>query len=180
MIQSSPYHWLSRTHQNRLFIFFFILTIILMVSLQLLGGPLTTDAAPAGIVSYEFASDLTTARQIVQSWGTAGLAYAGLSLGLDFLFMAAYPIAIGMGCVMVGRRWLPALGNLLAWGLLAAGLLDAVENIALIRVLLGAETELWPSLARWSAIPKFTLVAAGLLFVVLGALFKIIQRQPQA
>lgn len=179
MIQSSPYHWLSPTRQNRLFIFFFILTVILMAALQILDGPLRTDAAPNGIVSYEFAGDLITAQQIIQSWGIAGLAYAGLSLGLDFLFMAVYPIAIGLGCVMVGRRWLPALGNLLAWGLLAAGLLDAVENIALIQILLGAVTELWPTLARWSAIPKFTLVAAGLFFVLLGAVGKVIQRQPR-
>ncbi|MFQ5434212.1 MAG: hypothetical protein ACE5FD_04980 [Anaerolineae bacterium] len=176
MLAKSPYHWLTHQQQNRLFVFFFVLTLVVMAALQILGRPLTTDAAPAGIVSFELAGDLASARQMIASWGPDGGAYAGLNLGLDFLFMALYPVAIGLGCVLVGRTWLPFVGSLLAWGQLAAGLLDVVENASLIQVLLGANTEWWPGLARWCAIPKFSLVVLGLVFVLVGTAVKLVKR----
>jgi hypothetical protein len=43
-----------------------------------------------------------------------------------------------------------------------------VENYALIRVLLGSPSALWPAVARWCAIPKFLLVAAGLVYLLVG------------
>ena len=52
-----------------LFVFLFILTITLMVALNSLGQPLQTDAAPAGIISYEFAGDVDTAQEILDSMG---------------------------------------------------------------------------------------------------------------
>ena len=59
-------------------------------------------------------------------------------------------------------------GILLAWGQAAAGLLDALENYSLIRVLLGTRLEYWPIVARLSATGKFGLVALGLLYVILA------------
>lgn len=42
-----------------------------------------------------------------------------------------------------------------------AALLDALENIALLKMLRGFVVEPWPQIAQWSAVPKFILVAAG-------------------
>jgi hypothetical protein len=58
----------------------------------------------------------------------------------------------------------------LAWAQFAAALLDVVENYALIRVLLGTEQAIWPVIARWCAMPKFIIVALGLIYVIAGAL----------
>ena len=65
------------------------------------------------------------------------------------------------------------MGDALAWGQLAAGGLDALENLALLRVVGGAASEGWPALAAACAGPKFALVGAGfayLIWVVLASL----------
>jgi hypothetical protein len=175
MINRHPFRWLSEPSQKSVFWFLFVFTIVLLVSMQVLGAPLNTEAAPAGIVTFEFARTLTAAQVIMDSWGGEGQVYAGLNLGLDYLFMAAYGLAIGLGCVLVARglaervKFLTPVGVVLAWGSLLAALLDALENYALIRVLLGSTNELWPVVAYWCAVPKFIIVAIGLLYIILGA-----------
>jgi len=147
-------------------------TLALMVTLNALGAPLRTEAAPAGIVSFEFAGSLAAAQRMIESWGGTGPIYAGLNLGLDYLFLISYPLSIGLACVMVSRRLrargggFSKLGIGLAWGQGAAGLLDALENYSLIRVLLGTRIESWPLVARISATGKFCLVALGLSYVL--------------
>lgn len=166
-----PFEWISPTGQKKAFVPLVILTLVVMTSLQLLGDPLITEAAPAGIVSFEFAGNLAAAQEMVASWGPEGQIYAGLSLGLDYLFLVLYPSAIGLGCVLVAQRLPKQLnfwGFALAWAQLPAGVLDAVENFALIQVLLGADLELWPLAAWWCAAPKFLLVIAGLVFFLAG------------
>jgi len=168
-----PFEWLSIPAQKLSFIVLFVLTLVLMVGLQVLGGPLKTEAAPAGIVSFEFAGKLSVAQEMIESWGPRGQVYAGLNLGLDYLFLVAYASCIGLGCVLAARGLArQTLGALLAWGQLGAAFLDCVENYALIRVLLGSEREMWLVVARWCATPKFLIVAAGLLFVVIGAVVR--------
>ena len=171
-----PYGWVARESQSRVFASGAVLALALMAALQMLGAPLQTQPAPMGIVSFEFAGTLPRAQEILDSWGTTGQTYAGLNLGLDFLFLVSYGAAIGLGCVLVAQcvperlGWLRSLGVVLAWALIAAALLDAVENYALIQVLLGAQSGTWPALARWCAAPKFLIVGTGLLYLVAGAI----------
>jgi hypothetical protein len=177
MLDRHPFRWISEPSQKPAFWFLFIFTIVVIVCMQVLGSLLSTEVAPAGIVTFEFARTLSNAQAIITSWGTEGQAYAGLNLGLDYLFMAAYGLTIGLGCVLVARgladrvRLLTSLGVVLAWGALLAALLDALENYALIRLLLGSNNELWPPVAYWCAGPKFVLVALGLLYIIFGAVF---------
>ncbi len=179
-----PFEYLSDTAQKRLFAVLLMLTLAVMGGLQVFDVPLKTEAAPRGILSFEFAGNLTVARQIITSWGPKGAVYAGLSLGLDFLFLFSYAGAIGLGCVLAARSLsqhmepFSLLGAPLAWGQLCAALLDAAENVGLIQVLMGAESEIWPQLAFWCAIPKFLIVAAGLLYLVLSV-FLLVFRKPQ-
>lgn len=51
-------------------------------------------------------------------------------------------------------------GALLAWGQIVAALLDALENYALIQILLGTEQGLWAQVARWSAQNQLKLCSA--------------------
>ncbi|MEJ2750140.1 MAG: hypothetical protein P8183_19875 [Anaerolineae bacterium] len=172
----TPFDWITAEKQKPVFIFLVVLTIVVMGCLQIIGGPLVTDAAPQGIVSYEFAGDMPTAHAILDSWGARGQVFAGLSLGLDFLFLFAYAGSIGLGCVLAARVLAPQgrpiykIGIWLAWGVLLAAFLDYLENYALIRILLGSESSLWPTMARWCASAKFTLVGLGLLFVIIGGI----------
>ena len=182
MLLRHPFEWLTPSGQIRAFIFFFIISLLAMVSLQVTGAHLKTEASPSGILSFEFAGELAAAQNMVNSWGQRGRVYAGLNLGLDFLFLLVYAFAIGLGCVLVARCLSPGttffanLGLLIAWAQLAAALLDGVENYALIRVLFGTEMAVWPLIARWCAIPKFLIVGAGLIYVIVGTILAVVMK----
>jgi hypothetical protein len=156
------------------------LAVLTMLALQLLGAPLRTEASPAGIVSFELAGNIANSERILESWDPGAHVYAGLNLGLDFLFIDAYVGAIGMGCVLVGsmlgRRSHPlgAAGRYLAWAVVLAGVLDCVENYALIRLLLGSRQAWLAAAAQWCAVPKFLIVLAGLIYVALGLILSLL------
>ena len=176
-----PFEWIKETSQSRVFFFWLIVTVVVIVGMQLLGNPLITKAAPAGIVSFEFAGDVEKAQEIMASWRHELRVFAGLNLGLDYVFMIAYGGTIGLGCVLVAQQWkeeqtkLSLMGYLIAWGSIAAAVLDAIENYALIRILVGSLNEMWPIIAKWCAGLKFTLVGLGLLYILGGALFQFMQ-----
>ncbi|MFC2023842.1 hypothetical protein ACFLT5_03815 [Chloroflexota bacterium] len=182
MIVRHPFNWILEEAQNWVFASWSVLALVVMAALQVLGAPLQNPIAPLGIVSFEFAGTLARVQEILASWSTTGQIYAGLNLGLDYLFLVSYGAAIGLGCVLVARNLpqrlgrLRSLGIVLAWGLIAAALLDVLENYALIRLLLGAQSEQWPALAFWCAVPKFLLVGAGLAYIVAGAVAALFRR----
>jgi len=169
-----PFAWLSETAQKRAFLGVFVFTLAAMMCMNIIGHPLINEIAPQGIVSFEFAGTFDAAHRMMESWGPKGLISAGLSLGFDYLFLVVYSLCIALGCVLVARamqhrvKSLVKIGALLAWAQFLAAFLDAIENYALIRILLGANADLWPSLARLCAGPKFTIVTAGLLYIILG------------
>lgn len=173
--------WCRIEPKRRRYVFFILLvvTLIVMVGLQFIGASLQTEAAPSGIISYEFAGTLPAARVMIESWGSESRLSAGLSLGLDYLFLVAYSVTIALGCSIVAGNlhsrfgFLIHLGRFLAGAQFLAATLDALENYALIRVLLGSKNPVWPQVAYWSAGPKFVIVLLGILYVILGALITL-------
>ena len=148
------------------------LSLAMMLVLSSLDASLRTPLSPHGIVSFELAGDRETAARILEAWGSEGRTRAALSLRLDFLFLAAYAPGLALLCAAAADREraagsrLAAIGAALAWGQLAAGGFDAIENLALLRVLGASTPGAWPALAAACAWPKFALVAAGLLYVI--------------
>lgn len=173
---SHPYQWLSNKLQNRAFIVMLPLTLLAMFIEQVTGGPLKTDAAPSGIVSFELAGKLSLAQAMVQSWGQLGQVYAGLNLGFDFVYIITYVIAIGLGCVIVARRVFPSIGIILAWAMFAAGLFDCIENYNLIQILLGLGQETNAMLAQWCAMVKFTIIGLGLAYFFIGGAIVLVKK----
>lgn len=177
-----PFEWLSDSAQQRAFVPLLVLTLVVMMGLHGLGEPLKTEVAPRGILSLQFAGELAVAQRMVESWGPKDQVYAGLNLGLDYLFLVLYASAISLGCVLVGRSLSGRAGSLwpaaivLAWAQYGAALFDCVENYALIHVLLGAERAMWPAVARWCAVPKFLIVGAGLMYLLVGAILVVMVR----
>jgi hypothetical protein len=135
---------------------------------------LRTGEAPWGIVSFEVAGDAATAGRMLGSWDETARSYAAFSLGFDYLYLVVYSTTIALGClwaagVLAGvAPGLASLGVPLAWGQWLAALLDAVENWALAAMVFGAAAEPWPGVAWWCAVPKFVLVAAGILYTLAG------------
>jgi hypothetical protein len=158
------------------------LNILLMIVFSVTGAPLTTEAAPYGVVSFELAGTVEKADEILSSWDAAAQQRATFGLGLDFLFMVAYASTIAFGCgmaaqVLRGSGWpLAQWGNRLAWGAILAALLDVVENLSLTIVIFGTVTSPWPEIARWCAIFKFVLVFVGIVYVIYGGAVALVER----
>jgi len=138
MLNTHPYQRIPSKHRVAVFLSFLALTLVLMFVLLRIDVPLQTTAAPKGIVSYELAGSVNDAQLILDSWNPTVRLYAAFSLGLDYLYMPAYAIAIGLACAWAAELWskrrrsLAAIGVGLAWGLMVAALCDAVENVALV------------------------------------------------
>ena len=148
-----------------------VVTLGLLAVMRALDAPLLTSAAPYGIISFEVARTLASARTMLDSWGGSGAVWAGLSLGVDYLFLCSYALAIGLACTLLATTthgWRARLGNLLAWAQIVAALLDAAENFGLIQLLLGSQDGTWALLAWSCALPKFFLVCLGILYFIIA------------
>ena len=170
----SPFAWMTPLARRRSLWLVLPLNLLVMFCLQGIGHSLIhAPEAPRGILSFEFAGTFEQANRIIGAWLHPGARFAaGLSLGLDYLFMPLYATSIALCCVLVsagGAPWLERSGRWLAWAQFVAALLDAVENYALIQLLLGATGEGWPALAWYCAAVKFALVILGVAFVFLLA-----------
>jgi hypothetical protein len=158
------------------------LTLAIMLVMNQMGAPLTTEAAPAGIVSYELAGSVDQAQKILASWDISAREYAAFGLGFDYLFMVAYSLTIALGCVWGGavlmpRRWpLAGLAVPLAWGAWLAAVLDAVENLALTWMLFNMPASPWPELARICALFKFAFVLLGIVYILYALLAGLLSR----
>jgi hypothetical protein len=167
-----PFAWLGEEGQWRLFLLSLVLAIVTMVALNEQGRYLRTAEAPDGIVTFELIGNKAGAERIIASWGEKGRVVAGLNLGLDYLFMLIYAGGLSLGAAIAARRHArfslvrAGFGRVLAWAALLAGLLDAVENYALIRILLGAQGDFWPALSRSCARPKFAIVGVVMAYVL--------------
>ncbi len=178
-----PFESIPPDKRRAVFVPLFILTIAVMVTLNVTSTPLTTEAAPLGIISFEFAGDVSTAQAILDSWTLQAHVHAGFSLGFDFVFLILYSSAIACACAWVAsglRETTPSLasfGLLLAWGQWLAALLDGVENTGLWVTLSNGPSAAWLQIAWWCAAIKFTLVILGLLYAILGGIWTVIRKK---
>ncbi len=169
-----PLNALAARPGKGIFISLVAFTLLMMVVMNWLGGPLNTPAAPSGIVSFEIAGTLPNAQAMLDSWDGSAKVHAAFIQGLDFLFPMVYSTTVALGCLLAGgvlrsRRW-PAsgLGAPLAWGLWVAAAFDYVENIALVALLLGPAASPWPQIALVCASLKFGLLFLGLVYCFFG------------
>lgn len=168
-----PFKTMSKTTRARLFWTVLILNFVTQAALVYTGRYLQTDAAPAGIVSYEFAGDAATANAIIASW-EENRGHAWANLLIDFPFMVFYSCSIAIACIWAGevleaRRWrIHGLSVILAWLQWGAALLDAIENAGLIAFMSGGAQDPWPMVVWACAAIKFALVGLGLLYAALG------------
>lgn len=155
----------------------------LLLGMMLLDRSLQTPAAPHGIISLELAGSPATAQSILDSWSVSARIQAGISLGLDFFFLAAYAFTLSGICRKVAAH-LPACypcfkiaGGLLAGGAWLAGGLDGIENLALIGFLTGPGQAWQPVLAAGCAWPKFGLTALIFLYISLGGAVILVSKK---
>lgn len=179
-----PFQLLSAKVSRNLFLVLLVATLVVMYLLNLVSAPLTTPAAPLGIISYEFAGSVETARQILASWDASTQVHAGFALGFDYVYLLFYSTTIGLACILAAgalrdRRWpLASAGAPLAWGLWVAAVFDAVENLALTLLLFGDLVSPLPEIAFVCAAIKFGLIFLGLVYALYGAVIRLVFPKP--
>ena len=82
-----------------------VLALLVMAVFRVIDVPLQTAAALQGIVSYELAGTVEAAQAMLDSWDGWARLYAVFGLGLDYLFMPSYALAIGLACAWAARGW---------------------------------------------------------------------------
>jgi hypothetical protein len=149
-----------------------VLATTTAVSWALMVGPTRTmkRANGLGIVPFELAGTDRCGREILAGWGPDGVAAARRSLHIDFPFLIGYS---GLGALLAAASaapvgdaawgWLTPVGRAMTFAAILAGLLDVVENIALLRAIAGwqgsaGSLELPMRRARGAAVTKFRLV----------------------
>jgi hypothetical protein len=151
-------------HRNAFkWIFWICLALALgaLAALGLVDAYLKTRASPMGVVSFELCAYTQSCAAIVASWQGVAQPMAGMSLGLDYLFMLTYPAAICFGLLLTSTlvpSWLQRTTVVAAYISWLAGAADAVENFHLFQMLVGAEESLhaWP--ASIAASIKFSVL----------------------
>jgi hypothetical protein len=169
-----PLDFIPDKSRKPLFWAFLAGTVILFAVFRPLGAPLTTSAAPSGIVSFELARTPVNAQAMLDSWDARAQLYAAFGLGFDFLFMPVYALALALGALLAAGRhpgWFAKLGAWIGWGALAAPLFDATENLGLWNSLLGHVNSAWPEVSFWCASFKFGLILLGILYGLIGWLW---------
>lgn len=135
-------------------------SLAVMAALGWADSYLRGDASPHGIISFELAWSLDGARRMMDQWDERAKAFAGFSLGLDFLYLLLYSTAIATALLQgAPTPW----RRRLAWGQWLAALLDAVENVGLLVLLTGAPSDSAAKVATVCAVPKFALVVLGIV-----------------
>jgi len=149
-----------------------VATLLMAWVIMLTGKPLITDAVPFGILSFELAGMPVNAQAILADWGQRGQAIAVFNLGLDYIFALLYGLTLLLGVVWAAKQFrtqaLAKLGVFLAVLMPVAVVCDYVENAALYITVLDAGIDPWPQIAWVFAVAKFTLIALGLLYSLLG------------
>lgn len=171
---------LSKIYNKRLLFISAVITILVFFTLRQFDIPLHTDAAPKGIISFEFAKDIDSVKRILESWDSQARINAGLSLGIDYLFLVTYSFFFSILIYLISNSLpikyliLRRIGIVFAVLFLIAGFCDAIENFALIRLLLGSENSALPVLAYYFASLKFLLIGIGLLYFLFGLILKLV------
>jgi hypothetical protein len=169
-----PLASLSPEKRKPLFLTFLALTVLLFAVFRVLDTPLRTPAAPNGIVSFELAWSPGASVDMVNSWSEYARLLAAFGLGIDYLFMPIYALALSLGILLASARHpggFERLGAWMGWAALVAPLFDAVENYGLLHSLLSPLFSLWPLVASVCATLKFTLLILGLIYAMVGWLW---------
>ena len=133
---------------------------------------------PGGILALEFAWSGQRAARILAAWD--GLeAVVRLQTRWDFLFLLCYPPALSLACAMLADtpgNPVSMIGAFVAWAVLAAIPLDAVENLAMLRMLDDGAGEALAKLASWCAGLKFTVLLAVVGYLLTVGTATLVQR----
>ena len=167
---AAPFSGWSRLMQASLCAVLLIATIFLARYLLEIGR-LSDERLPFGVISLEAPGTSANARWVVERLGADGVASVRRQTHLDFAFLTVCALSLSLACGLIAEFTsgpMKAYGIMIAWAALLAGALDAVENVAMLRMLAGSFGAPWPQLATVCASLKFTLAFGAFFYIAIG------------
>jgi len=170
-----------RTNKKRITFLLLITLIINIGVIRIFEAPLKNEVCKSGIVSFELAKDLDTTVKILDSWDATAKNSMSLSLGFDFLFILVYSSFIALLIFNINERlWknkpFHKLGNILIGLIFIAAFSDVIENIALIKLLLGNLEQVWSSVSYYSAVIKFGIILICIIYLLINWVLLLFKR----
>ena len=156
---------------------FGILTVILLSVLHWLDTFMISEEMPDGIIGFELVKNIHDARIMLDVWGDTGRIAAAFSLGIDYLFLISYSLFLGLLSFHFARKFegrlrlLSKTGYFMSWLIIVAGIYDAIENFALLKIMLGCQLSIWAITAWFFATVKFAIVFIVIAYLVLSLIF---------
>ncbi|GEM_PF-1388187 len=168
-----PFSKPSIVFEKRLTIVLLPLLIICIIIMKYFDAFLVNSVCKNGIVSFELAKELEISIAILDSWNGQSKIAASLSMGFDFLFLIVYSSFIALLIYKLNERlWnnksFYAVGNLLIWAVFLAAFFDAIENLALIKLLLGDLQQHWSTIAFYFAVLKFAIIIICFIYILVN------------
>ena len=177
---TSPFSSLSDIAEKKLTFFLATATSCILYGMLSIDYYLINDVCKNGILSFELAKDFNISKTILNSWNTKSKICAGISLGLDFLFLMIYPLLIALlihklnEIIWKGHSFY-LVGIILLFSQLLTTILDTIENIGLIQLLLGSTNSNWSLIAYYCAFIKFTIISITLIYLAINFILLIIK-----
>ena len=131
-----------------------------------------------GILALEFAWSSQRASEILEAWH--GLEeVVRRQTWWDYVFLLCYPLMFSLACAMLSdarANPVPMIGAFVAWAVLLAIPLDAIENLSMLIMLENGASGFLAQLASWCAGIKFAVLLAAVGYLLLAGSSTLVQR----
>jgi len=164
---------MTQHNYKKLFWFILVLFIPTFIGMSIIGAFLKTSSTPYGIVSFEFCGFTLSCQSALESWNNSGQLFAMLSLGLDYLFLVLYPALIATGLILIAPKLtntLATITKMVVFSCVVISLCDAIENYALIQIILFQSEDSYGMIAAIFASIKFALLGMAVLWLLFVAI----------
>jgi ABC-type Fe3+-siderophore transport system permease subunit len=163
---------------NRLLLFLFAGTIVMIAVMRWHGAPLETPVSKMGVVSLELAKTTEQSNIILHQWKQDQVVeQAIINTYIDFIFLIFYSLFLYAVCWSYSLRQQPpwaSVSRILAMTALLSGLCDVIENYFMLQMLEQQVTETRAYLSWLFASIKFMLLIPVVLWslICLPLLFR--------
>ena len=168
---TSPFANITPKTEKKLTFSLIYLLLITILTMQYFNSYLVAPTSTMGIIDFELAKTVERSQEILDGWTPMAKTYAGLSLGFDFLFLLIYTLFISLIIHKLNVRvWAYRkpyrIGEILIWSMFITAILDTVENVCLIKLLVGRMSYYWSSVAYFFAMAKFVLIGISIIYII--------------
>lgn len=148
--------------------FVFLLALALLLGFVIWFKQQNASLTTGEVVCFEVAGTPEKARALLRDFNEDKIRHLRSSIDYDYIMIVLYALTLGLGCAWAARfsrkDRIQAQAKRVVGGVIAAGLADVIENLAMTYSI-DQGPEMWSTrLAQVMAYLKFGLLAAALLF----------------